>query len=262
VKILCAIALAAAACGGSKSSPAPTTCGAPTTAPTPAGAKEIAFPAGDGVTVTADVYMPNPATAPFVVLFHQAGYSRGEYRAIAPKLVALGVNAMAVDLRSGEAAAGVGNATAASACALGKPHQYVDAVADLTAAVAKARELARGKVVLWGSSYSSSLVLAYGGELHADAVMAFSPGEYFDDQGKSKTWVAERAATLAVPVFIASARSEAATWAPIAAAITRGKVTTFVPDTAGLHGASALWPEQPDNGAYWTAVTAFVAAIR
>ncbi|MEO8845462.1 MAG: dienelactone hydrolase family protein [Kofleriaceae bacterium] len=234
------------------------TCGAPTTATAPAGVRTIQFPAGDGVTVTADVYAPLPATAPFIVLFHQAGYSRGEYRTIAPRLNQLGFNAMAVDARSGEATGGVGNETAASACKLGKPTNYVDAIADLKAAVAQARTLAQGKLLVWGSSYSSALVLVLGTELHADAVLSFSPGEYFDDQGKSKTWVAEHAKTLTVPVFITSAHSEAGEWAPIAAAIDPAKLTTFVPATAGHHGSSTLWPTQPDREASWTAVTAFL----
>ena len=34
----------------------------------------------------ADLYAPHPATAPLVILFHQAGWSRGEYEEIAPKL--------------------------------------------------------------------------------------------------------------------------------------------------------------------------------
>ena len=232
-----------------------------TTAPTPAGVRELHFPAGDGVTVTADVYMPHPATAPMIVLFHQAGYSRGEYRTIAPKLNELGFNTLAVDARSGEATEGVGNETAASACKLGKPTSYIDAIADLKAAVAQARTLATGKVVIWGSSYSSALVLVLGAELKVDAVLAFSPGEYFDDLGKSKTWVADSAKPLAVPVFITSAKDEAKEWAPIAAAIDPAKLTTFVPATAGHHGSSTLWPTQPDRDAYWTAVTAFLKPL-
>ena len=219
-------------------SPHENTCGAPTTAATPAGVRTIEFPAGDGVTVTADVYAPLPATAPLIVLFHQAGYSRGEYRTIAPRLNKLGFNAMAVDARSGQATQGVGNETAASACKLGKPTTYVDAIADLKAAVAQAHTLAQGKVIVWGSSYSSALVLVLGTELHADAVLSFSPGEYFEDQGKSKTWVADNAKSLAVPVFITSAQSEAGEWAPIAAEIPKAQLTTFVPPTAGHHGSS------------------------
>ena len=242
------------ACGGSHK-PA---CGVATTAPTPNGVRELHFPAGDGVMVTADLYMAHPASAPMIVLFHQAGYSRGEYRTIAPKLSELGFNALAVDARSGEAVDGVGNEAAASACTLGKPTNYVDAIADLKAAVAQARTIGTGKLLIWGSSYSSSLVLVLGKGLAADAVLAFSPGEYFADQGKPKTWVADGAKRIAVPVFVTSAKSEHDDWAPIAAAIDPAKLTTFLPETAGHHGSSALWASQPDNAAYWTAVTAFL----
>lgn len=195
-----------------------------------------------------------------IVLFHQAGYSRGEYRPIAPRLNQLGFNAIAVDARSGEAVNGVGNETAASACEGGKPTTYLDAQADLRAAVAEARKRSQGKLIIWGSSYSSSLVLVLGEELHADGVLAFSPGEYFDDLGKSKTWVADSAKSLTMPVFITSAKSEIGEWKPIAAGI--AKVTGFEPTTDGHHGSSTLWPTQPDNAAYWTAVTEFLATLK
>jgi len=248
---------ALAACTGSHKP----SCGAPTTAPVPAGVETIRFAAGDGVTVTADLYAPHPASAPMIVLFHQAGYSRGEYREIAPKLTALGFNALAVDARSGQEVHGVGNDTAADACGHGKPTNYVDAVADLRAAVGEARKRTTGKLVVWGSSYSSALVLAIGADLGADAILSFSPGEYFADQGKPKTWVADNAKRIAVPVFITSAKSEHDDWAPIAAAIDPAKLTTFLPETAGHHGSSALWASQPDNAAYWTAVTAFLKPL-
>jgi len=254
VKVLLAIALSACSARASAQ-----TCGAPTTATTPAGVREVHMPAGDGVTITADVYAPLPSTAPMIVLFHQAGFSRGEYRAIAPRLNKLGFNAIAVDARSGEAANGVGNATAASACKLGKPTAYVDAIADLKAAVAYARTQSKGKLIVWGSSYSSALVLVLGTELKADAVISFSPGEYFADQGKPKTWVADHAKALKVPVFVTSAKGETTDWAPIVAAIDPKLVTTFVPTSAGHHGSSALL--QPDGEAYWVAVTAFLTKL-
>ena len=237
-------------------------CEVTTTAPTPASARRVTFAAKDGVTVTAELYAPLPETAPFIVLFHQAGYSRGEYRTIAPRLNQLGFNAMAVDARSGQATQGVGNETAAAACRLGKPTAYVDAIADLEAAVTEARTHARGKLVVWGSSYSSALVLVLGTELHADGVIAFSPGEYFEDQGKPKTWVAEQAKSLQVPVFITSAHDEGDAWAPIAAAIDPALVTTFLPATEGHHGSSALLPAQPDADAYWKALAPFLDKFR
>ncbi|WP_424352380.1 hypothetical protein, partial [Lutimonas sp.] len=62
----------------------------------------INFKASDGVTVTADLYMPHKTSAPFILLYHQAGYSRGEYLSIAPQLNAMGFNCLAVDQRSGD----------------------------------------------------------------------------------------------------------------------------------------------------------------
>ena len=35
----------------------------------------------------ADLYIAHDASAPFILLFHQAGWSRGEYLEIAPKLI-------------------------------------------------------------------------------------------------------------------------------------------------------------------------------
>ncbi|MDX2288465.1 MAG: hypothetical protein NW217_06550 [Hyphomicrobiaceae bacterium] len=54
----------------------------------PAHSREAtSFTASDGVTIHADVYKAVPAgNAPRIVLAHQAGSSRGEYREIAPRL--------------------------------------------------------------------------------------------------------------------------------------------------------------------------------
>ena len=60
--------------------------------------EEITFEAEDDLTITADLYRSDPRLeTPFIVLFHQAGFSRGAYREIAPRLNALGFNAMAQD---------------------------------------------------------------------------------------------------------------------------------------------------------------------
>jgi len=56
----------------------------------------------DDIKIITDSYIisEDPKT-PVIVLFHQAGWSRGEYLEIAPKLNHLGFNCVAVDLRSG-----------------------------------------------------------------------------------------------------------------------------------------------------------------
>lgn len=70
-------------------------------------AKTITFPSKDGLTLTADLYIMHDKSAPFIVLFHQARWSRGEYEEIAPRLNMMGFNCMAVDLRSGGQVNGV-----------------------------------------------------------------------------------------------------------------------------------------------------------
>jgi hypothetical protein len=63
--------------------------------------KKITFKASDGLQITADLYILNPSENSFIILFHQARWSRGEYLEIAPKLNKLGFNCMAVDQQSG-----------------------------------------------------------------------------------------------------------------------------------------------------------------
>ena len=98
--------------------------------------KSIVFPSLDGVNITADLYMQNSdKRTPFIVLFHRAGWSRGEYDEIALKLNDLGFNCMAVDLRSGGSVNGVINLTLEDAKKKGKPTTYLDAVQDIKAAL-------------------------------------------------------------------------------------------------------------------------------
>ena len=94
----------------------------------------ITFKASDGISVTADLYMAHKASAPFIILYHQAGYSRGEYRSIAPKLNEMGFNCLAVDQRSGDQVNGVINETHKEAVAMQLPTEYLDAIPDMEAA--------------------------------------------------------------------------------------------------------------------------------
>lgn len=223
--------------------------------------KTITFPAADSLPLTADVYAPLPPTAPFIVLFHQAGASRGEYRAIAPKLVAMGFNCMAVDQRSGDAVNGVRNQSAREAASRHQPVSMLSARQDLEAALRYARaRYARGPVLAWGSSYSAALVLVIAGEDRGlvDGVLAFSPGEYFPVAPGRPTLVTDAARAIRVPVFITSARSEASDWRPIFAALTPSLRRAYVPEVEGRHGSGALWKDTPGQEGYWQAVRGFL----
>ena len=59
------------------------------------GYHEVDFPSAGGIAVHADVYPAKSSATPWIILFHQAGWSRGEYREIAPKLVDKGYAVLA-----------------------------------------------------------------------------------------------------------------------------------------------------------------------
>jgi len=219
--------------------------------------ERITFSASDGLEVTADLYRTNDSPiAPTILLFHQAGSSRGEYRPIAPHLNRLGFNCLAVDLRSGSTSQGVSNETAFRAQQNGFSTTFLEAQKDLEAAVAEARRsYATGPLILWGSSYSSSLVIKLAGEQPAiaDAVISFSPGEYFDPNNL----IATAASGVQIPTFITSAQNETNSWKTIFEAISAEGKTSYVPPT-GRHGSSSLWPETSDYTVTWDAVTQFL----
>jgi dienelactone hydrolase len=233
------------------------------------------FPSEDGVPCTADVYLTGRGrSAPFIVLFHQAGYSRGEYQDIAPRLNRLGFGCMAVDARSGGEVQGVQNETVKAALAAGKPvGSYLDALPDLVAALKHARKTyAGGKLIAWGSSYSASLVLQLAASQPGlvDGVVAFSPGEYFASD-RSGAWIAESATGLRdLPVFITSGPTEGYSWKRIFEAIPSPGKASYLPQATGsLHGSSALRTNlgsstyvipNPLAEGYWAATEAFLKA--
>jgi alpha-beta hydrolase superfamily lysophospholipase len=221
----------------------------------------ITFPSKDSLDITANLWAPHPVTAPFIVLFHQAGWSRAEYEDIAPKLVAMGFNCMAVDARAGGGVNGVRNETARRAKSAGRSTSYLDAEQDLEAALRYTRaRYARGKLLGWGSSYSAALVLHLAGVRPGlmDGAIAFSPGEYFTTPPGRATFVTDAARRIGVPVFITSARSEQKDWAPIFAAIDKSFRRSYSPEREGRHGSSALWKSTNGQEGYWQAVRVFL----
>lgn len=222
----------------------------------------VTFESTDGVKITAQPYMlSDAANAPIIVLFHQAGWSRGEYLEIAPKLNELGFNCIAVDQRSGDQINGVKNETAANARAAGKETRYIDALPDMIAILKSVNNTyPDNKVIAWGSSYSASLVLHIAGTYPdlVDGVLSFAPGEYFAKQGKSNSWIKDSASSITIPVFITSARNEKKNWSAIYDAIPSANKTAFVPQSKGNHGSRALWEEFSDHGDYWDETSAFL----
>ena len=229
----------------------------------------IEFASLDGLKITADLYRahPDPKT-PFLLLCHQAGWSRGEYREIAPQLVLLGFDCLAVDQRSGGAVGGVENASFARAVQAEKPTGFTDAEQDLIATLRWARRHhANGRtLVAWGSSYSASLVLRVAAAHPSliDTWLAFAPGEYFEREGKPKDWIAQAALGVEQPGFLTSAHHERGNWEEIwdnLPGVPNKSRWYFLPETQGNHGSRALWAQFEDSGAYWLAVEPFLDRI-
>lgn len=217
----------------------------------PASAETISFQTQDGVTVSAELTSGPSPDAPWIVLFHMARASRGEYLEIAPRLQQMGYAIMAVDQRSGGSFGGHDNETRA---AFGENPGFKDAIPDLKAAVEEARNRGGRRIGVLGSSYSAALVIRLAGEdpSFADAVMAFSPGEYF----KPGDFIRSAAGNVAVPVFITGARNEEGQWAPIYKALGTDTKVGFQPKGPGKHGATALLTETGPE--YWMALTSFL----
>ena len=225
-------------------------------------AETLIINSDDNIKIITDTYIisENPKT-PVIVLYHQAGWSRGEYLEIAPKLNQLGFNCIAVDLRSGEAINDVENLTAKHAKEASKQTRYIDALPDILSSLRFINSnFPDSDIIAWGSSYSAALVLHVAGK-HPDLIdgaLSFAPGEYFAKQGKSKTWIKESASGISVLTFITSARNEKNNWSEIYDAIKSDKKSSFLPESKGNHGSRALWDQFEDSGQYWDAVSEFL----
>ena len=220
--------------------------------------QSVEYPSLDGLTISAYLYTDGNKSKPFILLFHQASYSKGEYIEIAPKLTDLGFNVMAVDLRSGDMINFVENETSDRALEKNLDTGYFSALPDIEASILFARKnLTTKKLILWGSSYSSSLVLYIANKTkNINAVLSFAPGEYYKKQGKH--FIQEHVSHLTMPVFITSAKEEKENWWDIYQAIPSEKKTFFLPKTEGVHGAKALWNNNPSHQFYWDAVIHFL----
>lgn len=224
----------------------------------PAALQAVMLKAADGVVVHGDYYLAaNPKA--LILLFHQAGSNKAEYATIAPRLAAAGYSALAIDQRSGGTMFGATNETVE---ALGREADYGDAIKDLRATLGWAADR-KLPVILWGSSYSSSLVLQLASENPGKiaALLAFSPDEYFGGGNPVRRW----ASGVKVPLFVTSAKDgeEIAAAKALVVASPSANKRQFVPESGGVHGSSTLIAARNATGAeeVWRAVMAFLADV-
>jgi dienelactone hydrolase len=223
--------------------------------------QSIEFESTDSVLISANLYEIDPAK-PIMVLCHQANFNKYEYAGIAERLNELGFNCLAIDQRSGGPIADQVNETHKRALELKKPVDYIDAEKDIIAAINYAHDKYKQKVILMGSSYSSTLAVYQAIENEkVSAVIAFSPGNYFAPERGD---LIEKMIAFEKPFFLTAAREEI----PFVREILLGRPrdndmqVLFVPEGEGWHGARALWPTQDGGEEYWLALEEFLEKLK
>ena len=255
--ISCAIALLLFSCTGNKSEPENNSPVKDTVAEE--FPKKIQFPSLDSLLVTANLYHRSDSS-PVIVLCHQARYNKYEYNGIAKSLWEKGYNCIAIDQRSGGPIVETFNETMELAKSKGKPVDFLDAEQDIIAAVNFAAKKYGRKIILWGSSYSSTLALyiAIQNE-NVEAVVSFSPGDYFV---KEKGALTEKLATFSKPMFVTSSKEEEKELTQMLSKMKLNeKQTQFVPSSEGQHGSRALWKTYEHQLEYWKAINDFLEKI-
>lgn len=215
--------------------------------------KTFKFNSLDGLEITADLYEINPEK-PYILLCHQASFSRGEYRETAPKLNNLGFNCLAIDQRSGDGVNNVVNQTKIKAKIKGLPTNYFNAEQDIIAAINYLSKKTKTPIILLGSSYSASLVLKIGKENeNVSKIIAYSPGEYYKEFN-----VSENISGMEKPVYVTSSKNESNGVNQLVKGIAKKYITHFIPKESGKHGSKALWSKTENNKEYWESLKEFL----
>lgn len=217
----------------------------------------ISFPSKDGLLITADVYKVKGIPVS-VLLCHQAGFSRGEYKDTALVLNDLGYSVMAIDQRSGNEANAIVNETAKLAAEQKLSSNYLDAKQDIEAAVNFVYKENNNKpILLVGSSYSASLALLIGvSNEKIKAVAAFSPGEYFKGIN-----IQESIMDYDKPIFVTASNRETADLSKLVSEINSKILTHYKSTEKGIHGSRALWDSTEGTKGYWEAFKLFLNKI-
>lgn len=221
---------------------------------------KVEFASLDGLKIRGNLYEVDKSKS-VILLMHQAGYNRIEYADIAPKLNEMGFNCLVIDLRSGGSFAGKSNETNSRAIEKDLQVEMIDAQQDITASIDYLNKRYKRKIIVWGSSFSSSLALIESVENSAvKAIISFSPGDYFGDAVPSLTEVFPR---IDKPYFITSSKQEAET---LSSLLGNSKLNEnqlqFIPQSDGFHGSRALWEGQEGADEYWAAITQFLNKVK
>ncbi|NOY50236.1 MAG: hypothetical protein GXO88_06725 [Chlorobi bacterium] len=222
--------------------------------------EKVEFPSRDGLLISANVYEISDG-APVILLCHQARFNKFEYAGIARELNKLGFNCIAIDQRSGGPISNQPNETNLRARKAGKPTSYLDAEQDILAAIDYVSDRYEKPLILWGSSYSSTLALYIAASNDkVSAAVSFSPGNYFADKKGS---LIDILSTFKKPMFITSSKEEIKYIDELLRKMTlNDKQVHFKPEGKGYHGSRSLWQGMVGGEEYWNAIRSFLEKLR
>ena len=220
------------------------------------GQRVLTFKTSDSLEVTADFYETYAESNKYMLMFHQAEYSRGEYQQIASRIIKLDINCLAVDLRYGNEVNFINNETAMRARLDGHSISMMDCEKDILAAIDYVYNMdSTAKIFLMGSSFSGSLCLKVAKDRNdIQAVIAYSPGEFFTDFS-----VEEYLKGLNTPTYIGCSRNEYSYASQLAEGITSTKSVIFRPEgSGGMYGACNLWWNSDTSEEFWLSLLFFL----
>jgi len=220
----------------------------------------VRFKTSDNLQITADLYETESQSDKWMIMTHQAEFSRGEFKEAARRMIKLGYNCLAIDLRSGGEVNYVPNETAALAKELGFPQTFLDCEKDILAAIDYVYSRSKNaQLTLFGSSFSASLCLKIAKE-RSDiyALILFSPGEFFEPKISMK----QTANGLKIPIFAGCPKSEYSYVKELLSGVKSPKLVIFKPDRGeGLHGSKTLWWESSTRNEFWLSLLFFLKGM-
>ena len=220
---------------------------------------KVSFTSEDGVKITADHYYSRKSNS-YIILFHQEGASRGEFETIAERFLKMNFNCLAVDLRSGDKYNFTINETASHARELGLSTSLFESIKDVRAAIEYVKRISGKPVILLGSSFSASLSLITAkDDPNIQAVIAFSPGEFFLPVKELKSELK----AYPKPVFAGFSEEEAVYVENMFSLSHDDSIRLFSPSyKSGKRTAEALLSSNESSDEYWLALIIFLRSLQ
>lgn len=220
------------------------------------GQRTVSFNATDGLTINADYYETFAESNKYMLMFHQAEYSRGEFQQIAERMIKLDFNCLAVDLRTGKEVNYINNETAELARQNKINVTLLSCEKDILATINYViTNDPSAQIFLMGSSFSASLCLKVAKDRNdIKAVIAYSPGEFFNTLS-----IAQYIKGLETPTYIGCTQTEYPYVSELASGISAQNFVLYKPEGGnGVHGVETLWWDSDTREECWLSLLFFL----